>query len=128
MRPIYNYEFYHAGVKGMKWGHRNSRLGLISRTAVSSVAKIHKGIAGVQQRSANKQKSNAESIRSQQDQMLALKDRKGNNLFKKEEIDKMISTYETKYKNKQSKANTHAQFSKQLMSQLGQLKIKDFKK
>ena len=118
-------ELRHYGVLGMKWGVRRKRMGIVGRTTVKGVAKIHKGISSVQKRSANVKKKDYESIKSQKDKMLALKDRKGNPLFTEKDVDNMIRGLEKQYKNIESKARSHERFANQLLSEIEQIRIRD---
>lgn len=121
-------ELMHFGVKGMKWGvRRNRRIGVIGRTTVKGVAKLHQGISNMQKKSASKIKKDADSIREQKNQMLSLKARNGKSLFTEKDLNNMIKSLDNSYKKAEQKARKHEKFANQLLSELSQLKIRDLR-
>lgn len=106
-----NNELQHHGVLGMKWGRR--KIGPVGSTALKGTASLHKGLAKVNSKAANASKRDAESIRSQRKQMLALT-KNGKPLFSEKDIDNMIKSYESKGNKSASKAKNHETYAKQL--------------
>lgn len=118
----------HFGVKGMKWGVRkNRRMGVVGRITVKGVAKLHQGISNIQKKSASAVKKDVDSIKRNKTKMLSLKTKKGKVLFTEKELDDMINSLQNIQIKRESKARKHEKFANQLLSELGQLKIRDLR-
>lgn len=121
-------ELMHYGVKGMKWGVRRKRSpGVVGRATVKGVAKLHQGIANMQRKSAQSIKKDADSIRSNRTAMLSAKSRNGKSLFTEKDIDDMLLGLDKQYKTVEKKARSHERFAKQLINELGTLKLRELK-
>ena len=123
-------ELMHYGVLGMKWGVRKEQprtIGLIGRTTVKGVAGAHKTVGKIQRRAAKKAKADELSIRTQKKQMLDLT-KNGKPLFTEKQVDDMATYYADHAKKLESKANKHEQFANQLLSEIGEIKMRDLKK
>ena len=103
---------------------KSKKIGPVGSTVVKGTASLHKGLAKIDRNAANAAKRDAESIRSQKSQMLALT-KNGKPLFSKKQVDDMIKAYDSQANKSESKAKKHEQFAKQLLSELGQIKLKD---
>ena len=124
---MYNENYLmHYGKIGMRWGQRNSKtIGPIGRTLVKSAIVTNRGLAKINQKSADNIKKDIESIKSQKDKMLSLKTKKGKPLFTKESLDSHISSLEKVRKEQQSKSNSRKEYADNLVSGLNAIKIRD---
>ena len=103
---------------------KSKKIGPVGSTLVKGTASLHKGLAKIDRSAANASKRDAESIRSQKDQMLALT-KNGKPLFSEKDVDNMIKAYDSQANKSESKAKKHERYAKQLLSELGQIKMKD---
>lgn len=124
MQQQYN-DLNHTGVLGMRWGHR--KMGPVGSTIVKGTASLHKGLAKIDRNASSASKRDAESIRSQKKQMLALT-KNGKPLFTEKDIDNMINAYDTRANKSESKAKSHEAYANKILSEIGQIKIRDLSK
>ena len=110
--------------KRISENQKSKKIGPVGSTLVKGTASLHKGLAKIDRSAANASKRDAESIRSQKSQMLALT-KNGKPLFSEKDVDNMIKAYDSNTNKSESKAKKHERYANQLLSELGKIKVKD---